>query len=282
MWLMRFAFVWLSLVTLATPDASAQPALTIVVHEQFGARSSETVEYIQQDRRRRDSENGIIITRCDLDRVYALNLADRTFDSGPVWHPPTGAELFTAAITSRTVSASKSPTLQIETTTTDTSERKTLLGRAARRVVTLERRIPLDDAARGPSETRIDGWYTDLDTDISCERSYYGKPRASVLVGSTNRRPIVVFKDIGPRETGYPVRLETTSRSTARVSDGTAREHTLVTTRVVTEISTAVLDPALFEIPPGFREAVPPPVPFAVRMNYAWQQLKVLIAEFFY
>src|SRR6185312_8005324 len=148
------------------------------------------------------------------------------------------------------------PTIRVEQTTTDTGERKQIFGRVARHVITTSREVPLEGSHSQPSKTIKEGWYIDLDTRISCDRRYPsggGHAYAFIVAGNPpiERRTVVAT---GKQETGFPIQLKITSRGTTVFPDGTKKESILVSETLVTELEERPLDPALFEVPSGFRK----------------------------
>lgn len=200
---------------------------------------------------------------------------------------PSKAQMILASIASAKATKSKAPNLLIETTTVQTGERKVAFGHAARRVITTRRHIPPDAAGGAHSETETDGWYIDLETRPSCERwdaiavhTVLLARKASSHAGRPSEFPTVTLKDIGAPERGYPIETTTTSRITVASADGTSSEHTFVTQKIVKQLSRQPLDPALFEIPPGFRATEGRLAAFAAQWSRAWETLKGLLAAF--
>jgi hypothetical protein len=151
------------------------------------------------------------------------------------------------------------PTLRIETTTADTGERKELFGHVARHVITTTKQIPLEGSHMQAQETVRDGWYIDVDRTISCDL----KPPAGsvshgfVMVGAAHggtermiERP--EFVDVGARETGLPVKEVRTTTSETVPATGVRRYSDSINESEVTQFREGPLDPALFEVPPGF------------------------------
>ena len=169
---MRLRLVSLSIAGLAVTLPAAEPGLRIVTRETFPAGVIETADYVLPDRARTDwqmapGHRSSRIVRCDLQRDILLDHRDRTYMTSSkrahaIWMHP----LFQAFGPPK-MPAAKAPTLLIETTTVRTGEQKAAFGYQARRVITTERRIPLNEPADARSETEIDGWYIDLDTRTS-------------------------------------------------------------------------------------------------------------------
>lgn len=246
---------------------------------------AETTEYIQADRKReehrgffgyrlhadgrdwyRPSPRTALITRCDLKTVFLVNCDDREYTASCIAAFPTRDDMRprAEAIEQPPVEA---PTVLVETETIDTGERKEFFGRPARHVITTRRVVPLAGSRRQESQTVADAWYIDLDTSLCCDPWWWGRSAHAFL--STHRRgdpaENVTFKDLGEPERGYAV----LSRST---SDGSVLEHQL------THLSTAAIDPALFEVPTHFslverihQEPVPPLV---IRLQQAYERFK--------
>jgi hypothetical protein len=262
---------------------------------------SESIEYLQVDRRRiehrgsfgyRLRPNGrtmfcpaprtALITRCDLKQTFLLNLDDRQYIAGPLQNLPSREEMLArAAASSQLVVASqREPTVLVETETVDTGERKELFGHTARRVITTRRVIPLAGAKRGADTTVTDGWYIDLETNISCEPWWRSARSGHAFVTGHRHgeeRDVPTFTDVGEPEKGLSVASKGISSGTMTSLDGSTRQQVSTWETEVTELSAAAIDAALFEIPSGFRlverirqEPVPPLV---IRLKQAYERL---------
>ncbi len=194
-----------------------------------------------------------LITRCDVKQAFHLNLDDRQYTAGLLHAFPTREEMLARAATSRqsVVSPQREPTVLVETETVDTGERKMLFGYTARHVVTTRRVIPLAGAKRGADTTVTDGWYIDLDTHISCE-PWWRSASSGHAFGTIHRQgeagDVPAFKDIGEPERGFAVASKGTMSGTITLPDGSTRQHVSTRETEVTLLSTAAIDPALFEI----------------------------------
>ena len=292
---MRLRLVGLSFAGLVATLPAAEPGLRIVTRETFPAGLIETVDYILTDRARTDwrapGHHASRIVRCDLQRDILLNHGDRTYSTVSRraysnWPNP----IFLLSGSPK-LQVGKEPTILIETTTVRTGEQKMMFGYPARRVITTTRHIPLDapGAARSESE-KIDGWYINLDTHPSCERPQHGARLVAtgyaVSGMSSNdssppELPALTFKEVGAPERGYPIDTSTSSRIRSGSADGRASETTFVTRKVVTELSSEPLDPALFEIPFGFRPQSRL-AEFGAMWGEAWHTLRDLVAAVFH
>jgi hypothetical protein len=262
---------------------------------------TESIEYLQADRRRREYRGSFgyrlrpngrttfrptprtaLITRCDLRQALHLNLDDRQYTTGPLQTFPTREEVLARAAASGqlVVEPQREPTVLVETETVDTGERKKVFGHTARHVLTTRRVIPLAGATRGADTTVTDGWYIDLDTHLSCEASWLSA--RSVHAFHTVHRQgeegdVPMFKDAGEPESGFAVASKQTSSGIITLPDGSARQHASIWETKVTELSTAAIDPALFEIPSGFRlvERIrqDPLPPLVIRLIQVYERL---------
>jgi hypothetical protein len=206
-----------------------------------------------------------LIKRGDLQQTFLVNFEDREFTTWPIRPFPTRQELI-EQVPVDPPPAQVAPTVLVETETVDTGERKEFFGRPARHVITTKRIVQLMESNRKDSRTVIDGWYIDLDTAVSCEPWWWSGPGHSFgsvrRAGDPPERP--TFKDIGEPERGYAV----LSRST---------DFTSITDVEVTALSTAPLDPALFDVPADFmrvkRVRQEPLPPLIIRWRRAYQRV---------
>ena len=168
----------------------------------------------------------------------------------------------------------------MKTETVDTGERKELFGHTARRVVTTRQVIPLAGAKRGADTTVTDGWYIDLDTHLSCEPRWRSARSGHIFATGHKQgeeEDVPTFKDVGEAERGFAVVSKGTLSGTITSPDGSTLQHVSTWETQVTELSTAAIAPALFEIPSAFRlverirqEPVPPLV---IRLKQACERL---------
>ena len=247
--------------------------------------STETTEYLQADRKREEHRGAFgycfrphgrtiyrptprtaLIKRCDVQKTFLINFEDREFTEWPIEPIPTREELRMRA-ESGPPTNQPAPTVLVETKTVDTGERREIFGRLARHLMTTRRVIPLAGRTHQERQTVIDGWYIDLETSVSCEPWWWSGSGHGFLTtykhGDQPERP--TFKNIGEPVRGYAVLLRTT-------------EGASVSEFEVTDLSTAALDPGLFEVPPGFslveqvrQEPIPPLV---IRLKHTYERLK--------
>jgi hypothetical protein len=226
------------------------------------------------------------ITRCDLEQAFDLNLEDREYVVFP--YPP--QSLARIAIATRNLSVpqktdSAAPTVRVETTTVDTGLRKELFGHLARHVVTTWKQTPLAGSHAQPQEMVTDGWYIDLDTSVACDLKWPGGKVSYAHVRSGPALEKYEFIDKGNAETGFAIEQIIRSRSTVTTYDGTKIETAYTHELKITEFTEGRLDPALFEIPPGFRKVEDidrnPPLTLADRWFYTEAWLRAVARSVF-
>lgn len=269
------SLVGMTLVAAAPPPAQGgRPSGTKIVVRQSlpngnngSDRTLTTTVYLQGDRKREETRiapaaqlgpgaHTAVITRCDRGDSLLIDFGEREYIVTPLRSLlPAGQQVPLAA-------APHPPTLIVETTSVDTSERRTMFGRQARHVITTERRIPHDRSISDNSESVTDGWYIDISTSLPCERGQSGGAVVTVLTvnksaDGLSTTPVVSFRDIGKRETGYVVASTNTVTFHDTSADGTTRQFVSTLHREVTQITEQPLDPALFEPPAGFLDVSP-------------------------
>jgi hypothetical protein len=269
---------FLLVVTIAS-GVLAGPDLKIAVRTTVPGQPGETSErvtYIHNDRRRIEEHEKsplsiwpgkptvflsnpeiVGITRCDLDQTFWLNLDDREYMTMQVSKFPSKEVLQARA--AQQAQPAPQPTLLIETTTTDTGERKQMFGYTARHVITSQKQVPLAKTGMEPQENVTDGWYIDMDAAISCDRASRGFITFATVtagkIGEQPNNPVITFKNVGNPERGFALATKRLSRYTVSLPGRPAenRESVSIETQV-TEISTEPLDAALFEVPKNFRK----------------------------
>lgn len=172
---------------------------------------------------------------------------------------------------------SSRPVIKIESTTTDTGERKKFFGRTARHLITRTLRDGL--------ETQTDGWYIDASGLPKWKR---GGPAIMVLTSLLgNQKPVtprIDFKQTGPAPEGLPVLLKTSSQ----IAMPGAPAHTFENSSQVIELDEAPLPDRLFQPPDGYQRvdqlstaAIPTPRNWADYAQYEWRRMQAWINSLF-
>ena len=291
-WLLLFAVPLLS-------QSSENRGIVMTIRRTFAGNSSDEKVYLQADRKRMETRNALgqrkpngatewlvgpriaMITRCDFGQIFDLNLDAGEYQSAP--YPPkpwTKEEMKARGLTRPDVSQRVAKTLRIDTTKVDTGERKEFFGHTARHVVTTRKEIPLEGSHAEPQETVTDGWYIDLRPEVSCtQRVSSGKVAHGYLTLASTFAERPDFVDIGKQETGFGVQLVTSSKGFYKLPDGSCKSFESTTETQVTELRQEPLDPALFEIPAGFKhvahiETNPQEAQSSSWLNELWARVK--------
>jgi hypothetical protein len=293
------------------------PGIKMTIEYGRPGNASQQTIYFQADRKRFEYQNSfgqrqadgsvrpifgpylVSITRCDLGQAFTLNLDTHEYASVPYPPKPLAKEEMEKRGMRRSLTyISDKPTLRIEITTRDTGERKEIFGQTARRVIRTRKQTPLEGSASPAQESVTDAWYIDAkaaDSDIdpyqrlSCDRKWpEGKRFHSYTRAGGENQPLDRFEfvDISEPETGFAVQSVTTSKSTYTLADGTRKQLDSKNEMRVTQFEKAWLDPALFEIPEGFKrvdriERNPPQSAFLSPPKNFWQEAWRSVANLF-
>lgn len=222
------------------------------------------------------------IQQCDARRSLMLNLDAREYTSTELDEHGSPKGYKPAIIQHK--GPAKGP-LEIFIDSVDTGERKEIFGHTARHIVTHERRVASPGGCQRSMSSETDGWYIDLEVPSnSCHPAPRRSSTAVVLASSSScaQQELEVHRT-GVTETGFPVKLTTTTHTSLVQTDGSQKEYTNTFESEVTELSEAPLDPALFEVPAGFKLVAKlntqPPVPTMVAIHMWWERLKRSIRE---
>jgi hypothetical protein len=225
------------------------------------------------------------ISQCDKNLAIRLDLDANEYDTYEI--DDQGRPKRTAASMPMPVfpySERSGGVLNIYVDDVDTGERKTMFGYTARHSVQVESRVPGPGAVSQPQKIERDGWYIDdLDFPEGCPPVQFGRPQrfsygllTAVRAGSTPKIDRVEIHHTGVPETGFPVELTTTTIVPERVVGYSSPAFVTTPKMEVTELSTAPLDPVVFELPSGFKkvnglgEQPPQPPSSALLRIWAW------------
>lgn len=314
---MRYSSTWLFLLGVPLLQASDNNGVKMTIQFGNSGPSAQHTIYLQSDRKRMEFRNSIgdkegprlvAITRCDLGQMFELNLDTHEYTLAPYPPKPFSREEMEARGLASTVKyVSDEPTLRIEVTTSDTGERKEMFGHIARHVVTTRKQIPLEGSRAAAQEAVTDAWYIDskpsdskpvgsndidLRQRLSCDRKWpEGRQSHAYLRAAGGNQPVdrVEFVAVGERETGFALDSVTTTKSTYALPDGTRKQSDVRNEMRVTQLESGSLDPALFEIPAGFKyvehiernRAMSASSTSSNAIEDFWQRLKAGVANFF-
>lgn len=227
-------------------------------------------EYLKDGLKRRDFRNGVNGPLRAVSVIDYKNLRDTAWDMK--------AREYMVQRLHRTYIGVTGPVIVIDIETADTGERQTMFGRAARHLITKERRHSESGASAKADqwESRTDGWYIDADSLPAEKRGGF----VSILtVGG--QPPLLKVNRTGPTATGLALWLKKTSINT--MPNGQRDDSAL--TVEVTEVFEGQLDRALFEPPPGFQRVISLPgnypLPWGQQMRLRWEWLQDWVAGLF-
>jgi hypothetical protein len=220
---------------------------------------------------RADAINWVHIVQCDEKRTFILNERDRLYSSSEIedW----SERLRKARPVSLPRMSGAEVTMTIDSV--DTGERRQFEHYIARHVRAKIRIEPSPDASTPASEEESDGWYIDL-PGFGCEDR-----TSSGFAWLRSGQDRFQIKWLGKAPRGYPIE-ETSVRTEAGKKTVSKVE--------LLEISEAPLNPSLFELPVGYRQALQTgnggadltkPDTISNRAQYYWTRLTLWVRGLF-
>jgi len=233
------------LLALLCSASIALADLKITTKSGASGQTFTSTTYIKGARQRTEGVGYTTIYQCDLKRMIYINDKTRTYMITPLGGAsgakPTGAQGASAQ--------RRGGVITYTTTSTDTTERKEMFGLTAKRMKSKTVVAASEGACNSMNmEMETDGWYADLPGGASCMTDM----ASSLPVDQSDCVDEVRYKTEGAANTGYPLSTTTTIKFNMG-ADGPAIPPSS-STQEVTDVSTATLDRALFEIPAGYKE----------------------------
>lgn len=220
--------------------------IKITTKSMAGGQSYTSTTYIKGARQRTEGMGYTTIYQCDLKRTIQINAKTRTYMITSLGEK-TGAK--GANSHNPASGARRGGVITYTTTTTDTSERKTILGLSARHLKVKTVVAASEGACNSMNmEMEADGWYADIADGISCLTD----ESAANAFNQSDCVDEIRYKNVGTVKPGHPVMVTTMIKFNTG-ADGPAIPASSSTQEVV-DISSARLDAALFEIPAGYTE----------------------------
>jgi hypothetical protein len=213
-----------------------------------GGSSTETAMFVKGPRMRNEmnsvATSMITIRQCDLKRTLMINDKTKTYMIIAEGNSDGAAQVPTSAGEPARPTR-RGGVVNLTSTLNDTGERKQMFGFTARHIKSSTvKEASADACSPGNSKIETDGWYIDFQFDFDCPG------QAKKVTPGVPSRPDcedeVRTRSIGSAKLGFPV----WSTTTIYGPDGTA-ESTM--TNEVLELSREPLDPALFDVPQGYR-----------------------------
>lgn len=255
-----FAALWISQGSAAKAVVEAAPSQQnagsgdLLIKERIGGEGQgrEITMLVKGSRQRYEMDIGMgklaSVTQCDLKRSLMINDTAKKYMIRPISESDEGFELPSVADLGGAQSqpAKRGGVINQTVTMTDTGERKKMFGLTARHIKTSAVSEPSADAC-DTTRSRIDtdGWYVDLNVSFGCGQNNYRPPRMTRNTSGCHDQ--IRVKEIGGGRPGFPLSLTTTTYK----ADGSVES---TSTIEVTELSTAALDPALFDVPAGYSQ----------------------------
>jgi hypothetical protein len=236
---------------LAAFSAAAYADLKLTTRNTMGGNSTEGTTFVKGTRQRTEMQFGamqqVIITQCDKRQIVTVSDACRTYMVAPMDPDDDAGTSAPPPPSSSSGTTRKGGTLTINNNSTNTGETKQMFGYRARHIKTSMSMTSSPDACN-PTNMKIesDGWYADFSgAGMSCASP--SRPGA----GNMGRiRPDcqdrIRYTGTGMRRLGYPMDV-TTTMTDDRGNAYTSRTETI-------ELSRETLDPALFDVPSGYRQ----------------------------
>ncbi len=186
----------------------------------------------------------VSLRQCDLKRTVTLN--DQTQTYMVVNDPQDAAAARAAAMVTGAPAPEEKKEggrVEVNSTITDTGERKQMFGLNARHLKIKVTQKSSDDACTKVDQTfEVDGWYADLGKDVaSCAASV-----APPVRQSQGCQDAVVEHHSGTGKPGYPLVQNVTMHN--------PDSSTMVVNINVTEVSKAPLDAGLFDVPASYKQ----------------------------
>jgi hypothetical protein len=221
------------------------------------------------------------ITRCDERRTLELNHEARLYGWSPI--TPIGRDVYRVVSwwRARPEPPAGGADVKIIVDTVDTGERRQVGSYSARHVIRTITTEPSPGANTRPSESVQDGWHIDL-PPAGCWDAGDGHFFATgsvVRAGGVPDRMNVEFRGAGRR--GFPIEETTRLRG--------EHEPPITISVKSIEFSEAVLDKSLFDVPAGYRPALPRlgghfdmtrPDTVANRLAASWQDVTTWARDF--
>jgi len=193
------------------------------------------------------------ILQCDEKRVITINTCTKIYMVAPLGQmgepgmTPAAAMAAADAEDTGKGAPQKGGVVTIVNASTDTGQKETMFGLQARHIKSSMAMEPSPDACQKQGmKMERDGWYVHLSPGLTCEA---GPQHMAPAMGGGRARPACRdtyrLKNTGTLNPWFPLRETMTFL---------AEGHPFTMTTEVTELSTANLNPALFDIPAGYRQ----------------------------
>ncbi len=248
----------LILFSLMSLSGASWADIKVKTKNTMSGHSTESTVYIKGARQRTEMSMGpgmtmTTIMQCDQKRVIQVNDRCKVYIATPFQEgeepeaaaaaPPAGAKPAAKPATAR-----KGGVLTFSTSATDTGERQQMFGYNASHIKsTMSTESSPDACSKSNMRMEADGWYANLSYGLTCSAAAGAASARSAGGEQPDCQDRIRFRSSGGPKLGYPLK-ETRTMS----ADG-GQKFTMTTETV--ELTKATLDPTLFDVPAGYREA---------------------------
>jgi hypothetical protein len=241
----KFAILLVSLVLTQTAFADVK----IKSKQTMSGQSYENTTYIKGKRQRTETMNGMMINlnQCDLRRGVQINPNTKTYIINEYQQDTTAPAAKNTAPTAKSDGVIRAGgTVTTTVTVKDTGERKQMFGYTAKHlIITMETVSSPDACAKNNTKMQTDGWYIDAEFALDCNQ--YAQYQSYNPKSKPTCQDKYQMKTVGTAKRGYPVYEKMT------MFDESGKESYSMVNEVV-ELSKAVLESGLFDVPAGYRE----------------------------
>jgi hypothetical protein len=245
------------------------------VHTLYLKGARERSEIVTEKPAGAEATNSVLIRQCDQRRAFYLSERYKTYVSSEIEDWSERRKKARLAGTNQMSGADVTMTLD----SVDTGEHRLLGHYTARHVKSKIQFQPGPGASTPASAEEIDAWYVDL-PGFGCQE---GASTALITarLSTSDRQDRLQVKWLGRAPGGYPIE-ETSERTEA----GTKT----ISKIKLLEISEAPLNPSLFDLPSGYRQALQTayggsdlrrPDTISNRVQYYWTSLTVWVRNLF-
>jgi len=248
----KIVLVCLMLVGLCSADSKIKTRRTMM------GQAMESTVYVKGARERRE-DTGMMgmgsttIVQCDQKRIITINTCTKTYmvtpmdEMGPGMSP---AAAMAGGEQADRGAPQKGGVLTIVNEYSDTKERQKMFGLEARHIRTTMSMEPSPDACQKQGmKMEKDGWYVSLSPQFTCDAGTHRYAGGMVGRGARPSCRDTIRMKGGMSNPGFPLKETITFMAEGRP---------FTMTEEVTELSTANLNPALFDIPAGYRQVNDP------------------------
>ncbi len=215
-----------------------------------------------------------VIYQCDRHRVLELDLDHRQYTTQEL--DENGLPTDWPAKIETEQERRSGGRVHVSVSIRDTGERREMFGRTARHLIVTRTQTAQPGACATSQQTVQDGWFIDFEEPQGDCRPPQPKNTYAVLEAG-DCEDNFSFDGPPPSSAGYPLEETTTTKMEEKTAKG-VRTVTRAEKMQVTDFSLAPLDPALFELPTGFKhvdklnDQPSPPLMYKARMM--WESAK--------